>query len=98
MVFETFLSERNDRIDNAAADLLDALCADNVPDGFFMDQHFLSQVIEATKNVLKREGFHVCHPAYIGEYEIPCFTCNSCDNINCFYILKGVKKEENKNV
>ncbi len=82
-MFEEFCAEKNDRIYNAAFDLLNALAGvgmDDRPLEWDMEQ--IGEVVDAAKDVLM--GVHeVCHPFYEGDGEIPCYKGTDCANFDC---------------
>ncbi len=82
-MFESFLADKNDRIDQAAFDLLNALAGVGMDDEpLEWDMERIGEVIDAAKDALT--GVHeVCHPFYEGDGEIPCYKGTDCANSDC---------------
>lgn len=81
--FSSYLTERNDLIDQAAFSLLDALAADSI----VWDMEQIGDLIDAAKRILSGHGIEVCHPSYIGEDEQPCIQSGTCKSFMCPYWL-----------
>ena len=89
--FENFLIAKNDRIDNAAFELIKALVSssEKEEDAVEWDMEYIGAVVDMVESYLEERGFQVCHPYYGGEGRTPCVDCGYCSNENC-----SLKKEK----
>lgn len=85
--FENFLVNKNDRIDNAAFELIDALVdtteCDEEESAFEWNMEYIGEVVDLIKSYLSEKGFETCHPYYEDDDRIPCFKGKSCTNACC---------------
>lgn len=84
--FSSYLTERNDLIDQTAFSLLDALAADSL----VWDMEQIGDLIDAAKRILSGHGIEVCHPSYIGEDGQPCIHGSTCKSFMCPYWLMHI--------
>lgn len=85
--FENFLCAKNDRIDNAAHALLDALLSRDAETEQCVEWN-MQHIGEATMLVeryLAEHGQHACHPFYTGEGDTPCYQSEMCLRKDCPY-------------
>ena len=92
-MFEDYMSERNDQIDNAAYRLLllmagadenevdELIEKDNAPVEW--DMELIGEVVTTAEEMLEKNGYAFCHPFYEGDSETPCFKGKDCVNPNC---------------
>jgi len=84
--FETFLTAKNDRIDNAAYQLACALAAKEAEpneDALEWDMAYIGEIVEAAEQVLKEHGFNTCYPFYEGDDRTPCYCGKDCTAADC---------------
>ena len=85
--FEDFLVNKNDRIDNAAFELINALVDpteyDEEETAFDWNMEHIGEVVDMVSTYLEEVGFKVCRPYYEGDDRTPCFKCESCTNEAC---------------
>lgn len=88
--FEDFMTSKNDEIDNAAYDLLDALARategkERYTGGKVVawDMEIIGTLVDYADNLLSRHRYNTCHPYYEGEEETPCIDGTDCDKIHC---------------
>lgn len=74
--FEKFLEVRNDKIQAAAAEVLNLMGM--MPKGIGAYEESL--VIDEAESVLKSKGITTCYPYYGGDAgDVPCYQCNDCE-------------------
>ena len=71
--FEDFVTSKNDEIDNAAYDLLDALARategkERYTGGKVVawDMEIIGTLVDYADNLLSRHRYNTCHPYYVG--------------------------------
>jgi len=83
--FEDYMLEKNDRIDNAAQNLLNEMASagidwdEQVP----WNMSVIGDIEDAVEEVLERHGIHHCHPYYEGDEEIECPDGKDCKRKDC---------------
>ena len=99
--FENFLIAKNDRIDNAAYDLICAIVSpseyeeDDEDDVVEWDMEHIGEVVDMVKSYLEGAGFKTCHPYYeendqLGQScRVPCSKSFSCENSSCKFKKKN---------
>lgn len=88
--FESYLEKKNDRIDNAAQELILAIL-DKDPNGsnpesvFPWNMEVIGQVTDLVESILAQRSLPTCHPYYgdDGFGRTPCFECADCANADC---------------
>ena len=99
--FENFLIAKNDRIDNAAYDLICAIVTpseyeeDDEEEEVEWDMEHIGEVVDMVKSYLEEAGFKTCHP-YCEENDqfgqscrVPCLKSYSCENEKCKFKQKN---------
>lgn len=89
-IFEDFLCERNDVLDNAAYQLLCmAANPDYQPDSpnglgnLEWNMALIGELLDCAEEILMKHGIATCRPFYEGEDEIICCNGEDCKNANC---------------
>ena len=79
--FETFLTAKNDLIDNAAYQLACAIAAKEADPGekaLEWDMSYIGEIIDAAEQILKGHGLRHCYPFYEGGDRTPCYRGKDC--------------------
>ena len=97
-LFEHFLVERNDELDNAAYDLaLKMLMINNQPDCepvFPWNMEIIGAMLESTLEILEEHGYAVCWPYH--EDDVPCYQTATCKKAACS-LKERLQKEGESN-
>ena len=84
--FEKYLCEKNDRIDNAAFELINALVSKSTEPGetaVAWDMTTIGEVIDMVESYLNKDcKIKTCHPYYAGNNRTPCFK-SDCTTPGC---------------
>ena len=84
--FETFLTAKNDLIDNAAYHLACAIAAkESEPseDALEWDMAYIGEIVDAAGQILTGYGLRRCHPFYEGDDRMPCYCGKDCAAADC---------------
>lgn len=90
MNFESYLVNKNDEIDNAAFELINAFVHKGTDTDIEWNMEIIGEVEEAVEDVLTSRCFGICHPFYCDE--VPCYKSEDCGNTNCPF-KNGVIKD-----
>lgn len=82
MNFESYLVNKNDEIDNAAFELINAFVHKGTATDIEWDMEIISEIEGAVENILTSRCFGVCHPFYCDD-DIPCYRSEDCGNAEC---------------
>ncbi len=87
--YEQFLENKNDRIDNAAYELLCSIASKKdstlKEDGHPVDwnMELIGDVVDFAEDLLARKGIPVCRPFYEGDEEVKCYLGTDCKRTDC---------------
>lgn len=82
----TFITERNDEIDNAVFQAIQSIHHHNTTD-LVWNMSLIGEVADYIESLLQKCGFPTCHPWYYdADEEIPCY--DSCDR--CAHCQRSV--------
>ena len=84
--FETFLTAKNDLIDNAAYQLACAIAAKEADPGekaLEWDMSYIGEIIDAAEQILKGHGLRHCYPFYERGDRTPCYRGKDCAAADC---------------
>ncbi len=94
-MFDEFLEEKNDQINNAAYRLLNLLAGvdendldeliENDEAPVEWDLEMIGEVVDEAKEQLRQNGIETCHPFYEAgkDEETPCYCGKDCTNPKC---------------
>ena len=85
--FEDFLTEQNDKIDQAAFALLCALSSSKLA----WDMEKIGTLVDSAEILLAERGVDTCRPFYEGDEEVPCISGTDCKNPLCAFRAKRKK-------
>lgn len=86
--FESFLTERNDVLDEAAHALLwrithpDTESPETDADEKLYDMAQIGPLLDAAEEILENAGINTCRPYYV-ENEVPCYRSGACSFTPC---------------
>lgn len=86
--FESFLDDKNDRIDCYAYDLLCLLATPNkaldvLAPSVGWDVELIEELVDCAEKILAKRHIPVCRPFYEGNDEIPCYLGEDCKRKDC---------------